>query len=394
MKTSTILTPFTGFQPRKQKWRFCVCIAALLSLPLLRSTNAADGVDASELVTRNSEAVAKEAAPDLPTEERKLQGFQAASEHAKAFLLLDEGSFAKAVETQRKCISLYQEMLGNDHWQTRGEGAFLAEMECAARFDEGQKNAYLDGRKKLWRAEYQIGQAAHDDAETSLTEALKSFDGLFVKDTFSIAVAWDMLGLCRMMREDNAKAKEYLIRATAAKKVCYGADHPEASLSLARVGSTRVELNELDQAEIDLREALHQERKIFGVQSPRYADVLVKLSRLMLAKKRLPEAEALILQSMAITQESQNQENIVLMAADLYNLGNVHLALEEYDSAKNHLQRSLSLYERFLPSRHPIIRKVMDRYAVALRKLGRDDEAVQMENRAKEILAQKPSPTR
>ena len=393
MMTSTIPTVCIGFRTAEQKWRFCICIAVLLSLSFVRVVNAAEGSDKSAPVPPNAEPAVKDLISDSPVD-KKLQELQAANEHAKAFLLLDEGSFAKAVETQRHCVSLFQKMVGNGHWRTKCEEAYLLEMECVVRFDEDQSKIYLNARKRLWRAENLLKlNNPCDEVEVALTEALDSLGELFDKDMFSMAVAWDYLGTCHMGKGNYEKAKEHLLRALQAKRIIYGVDNPEYSGTLGYIGEARIQLTELDQAEIDLREALGVERKAFGMQSPRYVDALTRLSHVLIDKGRLPEAEAMAGQAIFLVQQNYNQESIQI-AANLHNLAKVQIAFEEYASAENHLQRALAIYERFLPSQHPILSKLMDRRAMVLRKLGHDEEATQVENRAKEILAQDPSSLR
>jgi tetratricopeptide (TPR) repeat protein len=389
MIISATLTFFTGFRPMKQKWRFCIIIAALLSTSVLRAANAAENVVGSESVDRNQET----AVEDRPSDSQadwKLRVSQIEVTHMKAFLLLDEGSIEEAVETQRHCVSLCQNLVGNSHWRTKAEEAFLGEMQRVAQFDQDQMKTYLGARNRLWRAERQYKSNEHDEAEKSWTEALQSFSRLFVKDTFSLTAAWECLGIYYMNNGELEKAKEHLIRANIAKQTIYGISHPEYANTLGSIGVVRATLKELDQAEVDLREALRQERKFFGAQSTRYVDALIRLSRVMIDKGRLPEAEAMSLQAMAISQQNGHAES-VSKASNLCALADVYIALEEFDRAEIHIQQSLILYEGFFPLRNPSIPMVMERYVVVLRKLGRNDEATEIENRAKAILAQGPS---
>ena len=70
------------------------------------------------------------------------------------------------------------------------------------------------------------------------------------------------------------------------------------------------------------------------------------------------------------------------VAATMNNLALLHMRMKKLKSAERLFKHSLSIKQHYFGAGHPSLVKGLLNYASLLRRLGRDDEAVQMESRA------------
>jgi tetratricopeptide (TPR) repeat protein len=309
---------------------------------------------------------------------------------AKTHELLEESNIEEAMATQRQLVSLLETLVGKTHWQTKNEQAFLVELERVSKFANQEQKTYLVAGQRWIDGCNEMALENYDNAKPLLEKALEGYFLLLGDNCVSTVATLEHLGILHLMKEDpSSKAKEYFIRAVAARKAIVGEDHPDYANAMTLVAVACSQLKEYDQAEVFLRDALSRDRKIFGEKNVRYAEGLGRLSMIMIEKNKLPEAEALCLQAITIAEQIQAQ-NTPLMASYLFNMANVHIAYGEYGDAEISLRRSLMLYENGLPPWSPTIAKVLDRYAWLLHKLDRSEEAKAMETRATAIRAQLP----
>ncbi len=75
------------------------------------------------------------------------------------------------------------------------------------------------------------------------------------------------------------------------------------------------------------------------------------------------------------------------MAQSLNNLAELYRAQGRYAEAEPHYQRALAILEKVLGPEHPDVATSLENYAALLRETEREDQAKEMEARAKAIRA-------
>jgi tetratricopeptide (TPR) repeat protein len=323
---------------------------------------------------------------------------------AKALQLLKDGHIDEAVATQRQLVRVLTTLGGESHWQTKSDLVLLQEIERVSNFNEEQRQTYLAARQRLLDGTERRATADYDNAQALLNKALEDFSTLLGENCVSAISTLEQLGVLNsdltkvdilnadLTKANFSKAKQYFTRATAICRTLCGEDHPAYAHGLTVVGTVCLEAQDFDEAETLFREALDRNRRVFGARSPQQANSLQNLSHVMIEKNKPLEAEAMSLQAISIAEEIQNKDPL-LMAACLFNLANVNMAYGEHKNAYSNLRRSIMFYERGLPPCSLLLARVLDRYALLLRKLDRSHEAKAMEARAKAIRTQIRSAT-
>ncbi|HSE57709.1 MAG TPA: tetratricopeptide repeat protein, partial [Nitrospiraceae bacterium] len=75
----------------------------------------------------------------------------------------------------------------------------------------------------------------------------------------------------------------------------------------------------------------------------------------------------------------------VEVAVTLGNLGQLYSAQGRYTDAEPYYRRALEVREKVLGDMHPDVAKSLEEYAVLLRTMGREKEALPLESRAQGI---------
>lgn len=96
------------------------------------------------------------------------------------------------------------------------------------------------------------------------------------------------------------------------------------------------------------------------------------------------EAEALYRRCLAITEKAYGP-NHPDVAACLSNLGSLYFAQGDFKQAEILCKQSLEITEKALGVNHPTFAAALENYAVLLRKINRESEALELESRAKAI---------
>jgi tetratricopeptide (TPR) repeat protein len=378
-RVSLVMSP----QPKAARRAEC-CLLILLWFTSSYTIAMCDDASPSGGTSGRSEMPPQEQSNLARATDRAALETQAATLSVKAIQFLEGGRVEDAVVAQRQLVSVLVTMDGASHWRTKSERTLLRELERVSGLTQQQRNTYLVAYQRLLDGRLKMTANEYDKAEELLNKALDGFTMALGENFVSVATTLEKRGVIDLLRENPLKAKEYLTRAATVWKAIAGEDHPAYANALILVGAACLEAKDFKQAEVFFREALSRQRKVFGTRNSQYADLLGKLSRTMIEQKKLPEAEAICLQAISIAEETRGQDSL-LMASCLFNLADVNMANEEYKDAERNLRRSLTLYERGLPSSSPVIPKVLDRYAWLLRKLDRFDEAKTIDARAQTI---------
>ena len=305
----------------------------------------------------------------------------------EAIRFLEDGNLKEALTTRRQTVFMLEGLVGKADWRTRTEQAYLMELVRLSECTEDQQNRYFVAYRRLNEGYQRMAIEDYGTAQELLDKAFDGFVEVLGENSIYVVAASEKLGLLSLKRESPAKAQEHFSRSAVLWKTVFGENHPAYACELRWVAYAHLEAKEFDEAEPILRNCLNRFRRLFGAKYCDYLDCLEKLSLVMIAKKRFPEAEALCLQAISVAEATQKQQS-PLMAACLANLAEVNIAYDEYAMAEANLRYSLTIYEGGLRPWDPTIAKILDRYASVLRKLERSEEADAAEARATSIRNQ------
>ncbi len=150
------------------------------------------------------------------------------------------------------------------------------------------------------------------------------------------------------------------------------------------------EIKALDDAIAAARLEAAQLKQKGSRNTSQLADLLVELAALHSKKNEHQLMEAALVEALGI-REVVYGKNHLSVSTDLKNLGRVYFATDNFEKAESSWKRALQIREAQLGPFHPQVADVADLYAKLLRKLARDDEADELENRVEESRARHTS---
>ncbi len=161
----------------------------------------------------------------------------------------------------------------------------------------------------------------------------------------------------------------------------------EQGLSLYKAGKP-------DEAEPILKEALEAAEKERGPDSLPAAQVLHELGALTVNQKRYAEAEPLFERALAIAEKKAGKDS-PNMAPTLQGLATALAGQQKYTEAEPVYRRALAAAEKSYGPDDPRTAEILKGYSWLLRKVGKGEEAAQMDSRARKITGEpEPTPTR
>lgn len=150
------------------------------------------------------------------------------------------------------------------------------------------------------------------------------------------------------------------------------------------------EIKALDDAIAAARLEAAQLKQKGSRNTSQLADLLVDLAALHSKKNEHQLMEAALVEALGI-REVVYGKNHLSVSTDLKNLGRVYFATDNFEKAESSWKRALQIREAQLGPFHPQVADVADLYAKLLRKLARDVEADELENRVEESRARHTS---
>lgn len=127
-----------------------------------------------------------------------------------------------------------------------------------------------------------------------------------------------------------------------------------------------------------LQEALGESPVLIGCRA--------RLARLYIKTGQLAQAESMLKNAQAAAKEAFGDSNPIPSYAAQY-LGELYVAKQNYAAAEPLLAQALAVRQKGHGPNHPAISEILENYCIALRGLGRADEAQSLEARRKAIDA-------
>ncbi len=311
--------------------------------------------------------------------------------YALARLNHSQGNKEKAERLYRQSLTIREKVLGRDHQDVAQSLSGLAGVLSLKRIDEAERLA----RRSLSIREKSLGENHPDVAESlsSLTEVIleigkpteiesylqraitirESYLGrthpLLAESLVNLGVFFDKRGQCR-------DAETPIRRALTIIESAYGTDHPvEARCDLA-LASVLAGQNRTSEFEDLISRAISIFEKSSGAES-KDKDIARALStkgKALTNLGRYKDAEASLLQSLAILEKSERMIGELVAEANLDLVG-LYNKQSAFTKSEQYLQRSMTAFEKALGKDHPIFSALLINQAMNLARLKRIGEA-------------------
>lgn len=253
----------------------------------------------------------------------------------------------------------YAKMYDNELLNLATEPDSLTESARIVLFEELGKRGLGENEIQAWQHS-SVDAAQVPEKETKeTTEELGGHSG-----------SWSMFGQPNLEHLDQPETEKSL-----------GSEDKETARE--KLEEPDVDQDKLAEAEPLLQRSLAIWQKVFGPEHPNVAQSLNLLAVLYNAQGKYEEAERLFQQALAIWEAAweKNPEashGFTAMNGMSFNHAMLFMLYERW----------LPIAEKALGSEHPDVAQILENYAALLRKMRHEDEAEEMELRAKAIRAQ------
>ncbi len=342
---------------------------------------------------------------------RLIEQEQIASQEAARLLnqigtyLMNRGRYAEAEPILQRTFAMCERVLGAVHPLTASSLGNLA-----ALYQEQGK--------------YDQAESLAQQALARLEQVLKGNDAVPTASVFFLATSLNNLATLYQEQGKYAQAEMLFMRAIAMWTHTPGLVNPRIAYSHNNLGSLYEEQGRYDNAEAMYQQARFISEQTLGPNHPLVATCLNNLSGLYLKYRKYTQAEPLLRCALALCetelgpnhpltatsldrlaglfflQEACEQAeplwrraliinehvlgpNHPRVAITLGNLANLYAAQGNYTHAESLLKRALAILETVPGKSHPEVIKLFIMYAAILRAMKRDEEAKELEIRAK-----------
>ncbi len=251
----------------------------------------------------------------------------------------------------------------------------------------GVLNTSGSTRQKLQGAmqagEQAIREHRFDDAVKSFQEAVALGQKLPPGDE-NLIRALGRLGNAYAFQEDYTDAEQAFHQEMSVIAKAFGPRYPRMTDPLFFLGSIEAKQKHFDVAESYFTQALDIKVRHFGENSAHTVEVLRWIAGLHMAQEDWAGTEPFLLRAVRAAEGATRPDDKTTLVP-LYGLCNLYDRWDKPDKAQPCWQRAIGIMEKQMGENSPDLREPLTADAQALRKLGRTDEAGDIEQRLEKI---------
>jgi serine/threonine protein kinase/Tfp pilus assembly protein PilF len=222
-----------------------------------------------------------------------------------------------------------------------------------------------------------------DEAEALYSEALPMMEKAFGPDNPELVSVLDSLTLIYLEQGKYPEAKKHAIRALNIMTENFGPGHPRTARSLSNLGYFYFYTGEFKESEKQYKGAIAILEKEVGPYDFEIAENLKHLGELYFETGRYEEAEQHLVRGLEICEKAEIPD-LELKTGILSNLGHLYFrGLKRYEEAEPYFKKAMKIIDEDLDIYYSGFEITVKEYADLLRKLGREDEAANLEKRIK-----------
>lgn len=307
--------------------------------------------------------------------------------------------YDKAEPLYQRSLAIRQKTLGPDHAEVATSYNNIAILHFYQRnYATAEKyyNKSLEIQKKSLREDHPaiadgLEDLAYlyqdtgriDEAEAMYKQAILIKEKAFGSDNPELASILQNLAYIYIDQGHHSKAEEYIKRALNIIEKAFGPQHPRVALILGDLGYLYLKAGKYNESEKQYKSAIAMLEEEVGREHIRIAEYLSGLGELYFETGRYDEAEQHLKRGLAIC-EKEEKPDLEVKAGILSNLGCLYFrGLERYEDAESYFKKALKIIEEDLDMHFSKAKETVKEYAYLLRKLGREEEAADLEVRMK-----------
>ena len=222
-------------------------------------------------------------------------------------------------------------------------------------------------------------------AEPLLQRALEIREQHFGQVHVDVAEILNELGVLHNDQRRFELAEQFYRRALSIFERVLEPHHPFIAGSLNNLAVYYRKQGKFEQAELLFQQALSLLEQVKGPDHPDVATGLNNLARRYADQGKLEQAEPLFQRALILREQAFGPVH-PKVATTLHGLAKLFHAQGKCAAAAEFFQRTLAIREQSLGPLHPEVASTLWEYARVLRDLGREDEALRMEDRARGIM--------
>jgi tetratricopeptide (TPR) repeat protein len=239
----------------------------------------------------------------------------------------------------------------------------------------------LDAAMEAGNEAYQ--QQRYDEAERNYKEAVRLAEQVKPHDA-RLVMSLGFLGGAYYNRKDLADTQATIAQQLKAAEEVYGPDSPQMSPVLEAMARMSLELGDTAKAESFAQQALKLNEKNTGDTSMGYSMSLMTLGFVYYTEKQYEKAAIYLEKAVKIHENLTGPQAIWLLGSEKV-LCTVYDAMERPAKAETCNHQLLLLMEKFYGENNPALAPVLTSEAKALRALGREAEAIEIEKRLQSL---------
>lgn len=259
-----------------------------------------------------------------------------------------------AAETTREINSFLADMLTSvDPKNAKGRDVGLlreilaeASQRAGTRF-EGNPMVESSVRRTIGQTYLNLG--LYQEAAPHLERSVEIERSFRPDRAVELAESLHLLGALRVNQGNFEDAERLLREAIKLRRRALGPDNVLVGASLNELGKLAMDRSRLDEAKTALDEALRIYEAAYGHDAKETASILNTLAAHAAKSGRYEEAEKLFRECLAVTGESLDDPDALVMMS---NLGHIYMKLGKLDQAEEQFLRALEGYDRVLGPEH------------------------------------------
>ncbi len=318
----------------------------------------------------------------------------------------NEGRYDEVEPLLQRSLEIRRHQLGPDHEQTaaihKNLCILLRTLDRLSDAEENCRRAVDGYRKSLGESHprvagalntlalLRVAQGRRAEAEPLYLQALDIWQASLGEQHVNTTAAMENLGGLYVNQGEYKKAEPLYRRSLEIHEATYGPDHFNLTRTLQNLGNCLLRQERYEEAEPHFRRAIALFDATGPSEHPEIARPLLGLATVLLQKGQSEQAEALAKRSHQLRIKVFGEDHPEL--GDSYRvLGNIYRETGRFDQAEASYLEAL---ERYGDGKNPQkLRWTVDGYSDLLRRLGRTDEAVEIQAKYPDRRLEIPKPT-
>ena len=269
--------------------------------------------------------------------------------------------------------------------ELRSSGKSAEASALEAKWNSSKSSSNLDAayHDALQESQSALQQQRYDAAEIAAKKAIAIAEKIQPSDA-RLAEAIGQLGNVYAWRRDLKNASETFKRQLTLAEKIYGPQSPENSGALMNLGMLALQEKDFPTAETCFTRMYDLNQKTFGENSAGAADSLRGLAHVYQMESDFPKAEEILLRAVKIHETIYGPDN-QRTALPWTSLCYVYDQWSKFDKSAPCHAHLVGMGEKLFGPDSPYLAQDLTGEAKALRQLGRNDEAVKVEQRLQSL---------